>query len=115
MNSQIAPSILAADFSCLGDEVEAVLNAGADLIHFDVMDNHFVPNLTVGAMVLDALHKRFPNTTFDAHLMVSPVDRLVDDFLVAGATMISVHPEACDDVTETLKNIRVAVQSRDWC
>lgn len=108
MNSQIAPSILAADFACLGDEVEAVLDAGADLIHFDVMDNHFVPNLTVGAMVLEALHKRFPNAIFDAHLMVTPVERLVEEFLSAGASMISVHPEACQDIPAVLKCIRAS-------
>ncbi len=106
MNPKIAPSILAADFACLGDEVEAVLAGGADLIHFDVMDNHFVPNLTVGPTVLAALRKRFPNVTFDVHLMVDPVERLVGEFIEVGASMISVHPEACRDLGNVLKRIR---------
>lgn len=102
----IAPSILAADFAQLGDEVEAVLASGADLIHFDVMDNHFVPNLTVGPTVLAALRKRFPDVAFDVHLMVDPVERLVDEFLNVGASMISVHPEACRDLGDALDRIR---------
>ena len=102
----IAPSILAADFARLGDEVEAVLASGADLIHFDVMDNHFVPNLTVGPTVLAALRKRFPDVAFDVHLMVDPVERLVDEFLNVGASMISVHPEACRDLGDALDRIR---------
>ena len=106
VNPLIAPSILAADFARLGDEVEAVLMSGADLIHFDVMDNHFVPNLTVGPTVLAALRKRFPGVAFDVHLMVDPVERLVDEFLEVGASMISVHPEACQDVGEVLDRIR---------
>lgn len=101
----IAPSILAADFARLGDEVEAVLASGADLIHFDVMDNHFVPNLTVGPTVLAALCKRFPDVAFDVHLMVDPVERLVDEFLAVGASMISVHPEACRDLGDALDRI----------
>lgn len=105
MNPKIAPSILAADFAQLGDEVEAVLASGADLIHFDVMDNHFVPNLTVGPTVLAALRKRFPDVEFDVHLMVDPVERLVDEFLDVGASMISVHPETCQDVGEVLDRI----------
>ena len=106
MNPKIAPSILAADFARLGDEVAAVLDAGADLIHFDVMDNHFVPNLTVGPTVLSSLRKHFPNATFDVHLMVEPVERLVDEFLEVGAAMISVHPESCRDVRQVLKRIQ---------
>ncbi|MCY4130366.1 MAG: ribulose-phosphate 3-epimerase [Gammaproteobacteria bacterium] len=106
VNPQIAPSILAADFARLGDEVEDVLASGADLIHFDVMDNHFVPNLTVGPTVLVALRKRFPDVAFDVHLMVDPVERLVDEFLDVGASMISVHPETCRDLGEVLERIR---------
>lgn len=106
MNPKIAPSILAADFACLGDEVEAVLAGGADLIHFDVMDNHFVPNLTVGPTVLAALRKRFPDVPFDVHLMVDPVERLVDEFIEVGASMISIHPEACRDLGDVLKRIK---------
>ena len=106
VNPQIAPSILAADFARLGDEVEAVLASGADLIHFDVMDNHFVPNLTVGPTVLVALRNRFPDVAFDVHLMVDPVERLVDEFLDVGASMISVHPETCRDLGEVLERIR---------
>lgn len=105
VNPKIAPSILAADFAQLGDEVEAVLASGADLIHFDVMDNHFVPNLTVGPTVLAALRRRFPNVEFDVHLMVDPVERLVDEFLDVGASMISVHPETCQDIGEVLDRI----------
>ena len=105
VNPLIAPSILAADFARLGDEVEAVLMSGADLIHFDVMDNHFVPNLTVGPTVLAALRNRFPGVAFDVHLMVDPVERLVDEFLDVGASMISVHPETCQDVGEVLDRI----------
>ena len=102
----IAPSILAADFACLGDEVEAVLASGADLIHFDVMDNHFVPNLTIGPTVLVALRRRFPDAAFDVHLMVEPVERLVEEFLEVGASMISVHPESCRDLEDVLDRIR---------
>ena len=90
----IAPSILSADFARLGAEVEAVLTAGADLIHFDVMDNHYVPNLTVGPLVCEALRKHGITAPIDVHLMVRPVDRLIADFAKAGATWISFHPEA---------------------
>lgn len=105
VNPKIAPSILAADFARLGDEVEAVLESGADLIHFDVMDNHFVPNLTVGPTVLVALRRRFPDAIFDVHLMVDPVERLVEEFLEVGASMISVHPETCRDLENVLERI----------
>src|SRR5271170_8526524 len=90
----ISPSILSADFSRLGEEVNAVLDAGADWIHFDVMDNHYVPNLTVGPLVCEALRKAGIIAPIDVHLMVSPVDALVADFANAGATRISFHPDA---------------------
>ncbi|MFL6576830.1 MAG: ribulose-phosphate 3-epimerase [Povalibacter sp.] len=102
----IAPSILSADFARLGEEVEAVLKAGADSIHFDVMDNHYVPNLTVGPVVCEALRKRGITAPIDVHLMVRPVDRIIPDFAKAGATWISFHPEASDHVDRTLNLIR---------
>ncbi|MBH97235.1 MAG: ribulose-phosphate 3-epimerase [Rhodospirillaceae bacterium] len=102
----IAPSILSADFARLGDEVESVLKAGADLVHFDVMDNHYVPNLTIGPMVCEALRGHGITAPIDVHLMVSPVDRLVEDFAKAGASYISFHPEASDHPDRTLQLIR---------
>jgi ribulose-phosphate 3-epimerase len=102
----IAPSILSADFARLGDEVEAVLAAGADVIHFDVMDNHYVPNLTIGPMVCEALRKHGVTAPIDVHLMVKPVDRIVPDFASAGATYISFHPEATEHVDRTIGLIR---------
>jgi ribulose-phosphate 3-epimerase len=102
----IAPSILSADFARLGAEVEAVLAAGADIIHFDVMDNHYVPNLTVGPLVCKALRRHGITAPIDVHLMVRPVDRLVGDFAEAGATWISFHPEASDHVDRTIALIR---------
>jgi ribulose-phosphate 3-epimerase len=102
----IAPSILSADFARLGEEVDAVLAAGADLIHFDVMDNHYVPNLTVGPLVCEALRKHGVAAPIDVHLMVKPVDRIVPDFAAAGATYISFHPEASEHVDRTLQLIR---------
>jgi len=102
----IAPSILAADFARLGAEVDAVLAAGADLIHFDVMDNHYVPNLTVGPLVCAALRKYGVTAPIDVHLMVRPVDRLVIDFAKAGATWITFHPEASEHVDRTIALIR---------
>jgi len=104
--SWIAPSILSADFARLGAEVEAVIDAGADLIHFDVMDNHYVPNLTVGPLVCEALRKHGITAPIDVHLMVRPVDPLVADFAKAGASWISFHPEASDHVDRTIALIR---------
>jgi ribulose-phosphate 3-epimerase len=105
MAYRIAPSILSADFARLGEEVRAVVKAGADLIHFDVMDNHYVPNLTVGPLVCAAIRPHV-SVPLDVHLMVSPVDRLVGDFAKAGANIISFHPEASDHVDRTLSLIR---------
>jgi ribulose-phosphate 3-epimerase len=102
----IAPSILSADFAHLGEEVDAVVAAGADLIHFDVMDNHYVPNLTIGPLVCEALRKHGVKAPIDVHLMVKPVDRIVPDFAAAGATYISFHPEATEHVDRTLQLIR---------
>ena len=102
----IAPSILSADFARLGEEVDAVIKAGADLIHFDVMDNHYVPNLTVGPVVCEALHRRGVSVPIDVHLMVRPVDRIVPDFAAAGASYISFHPEASEHVDRTINLIR---------
>src|SRR2546425_1552838 len=101
----IAPSILSADFARLGAEVAAVLEAGADLIHCDVMDNHYVPNLTVGPLVCEALkpHSKLP---LDVHLMVRPVDRIIPDFAKAGASIISFHPEASEHVDRTIALIK---------
>jgi len=102
----IAPSILSADFARLGEEVKAVLTAGADVVHFDVMDNHYVPNLTIGPLVCEALRKHGVTAPIDVHLMVKPVDRIVPDFAKAGATYISFHPEASDHVDRTIELIR---------
>ena len=106
MDAVIAPSILAADFARLGEEVDAVLSAGADWIHFDVMDNQFVPNLTVGPLVCKALRDYGVTAPLDVHLMVRPVDRLVGEFAQAGATSITFHPEASDHVDRTLNLIK---------
>jgi ribulose-phosphate 3-epimerase len=104
----IAPSILSADFARLGAEVDAVLEAGADVVHFDVMDNHYVPNLTVGPLVCEALRNHGVTAPIDVHLMVRPVDRLVESFAKAGATWISFHPEASEHVHRTISLIREA-------
>ncbi len=102
----IAPSILSADFARLGEEVRTVLDAGADLVHFDVMDNHYVPNLTIGPLVCEALRKAGVTAPIDVHLMVKPVDRIVPDFAKAGATWITFHPEASEHVDRTIGLIR---------
>jgi len=107
-NFKIAPSILAADFACLGAEVDAVLEAGADIVHFDVMDNHYVPNLTVGPMVCKALRKYGITAPIDVHLMVEPVDSLIGDFAEAGATYITFHPDASKHVDRSLQLIKEA-------
>jgi ribulose-phosphate 3-epimerase len=100
--SVIAPSILSANFARLGEEVDAVLKAGAEWIHFDVMDNHYVPNLTIGPLVCEALRKHGVRAPIDVHLMVKPVDRIVPDFAAAGATRISFHPEASEHIDRTI-------------
>jgi ribulose-phosphate 3-epimerase len=102
----IAPSILSADFARLGEEVDAVLSAGADIVHFDVMDNHYVPNLTIGPLVCEALRKHGVQAPIDVHLMIQPVDRIVPDFAAAGATYISFHPEATEHIDRTIGLIR---------
>ena len=102
----IAPSILSADFAKLGEEVDNVLASGADIVHFDVMDNHYVPNLTIGPLVCDALRKHGVTAPIDVHLMVKPVDRIIPDFAAAGATYITFHPEASEHVDRTLQLIR---------
>ncbi len=102
----IAPSILSADFARLGAETDAVLAAGADWVHFDVMDNHYVPNLTIGPMVLKALRKHGITAPIDVHLMVKPVDRIIGDFIDAGASIISFHPEASEHVDRTIQMIQ---------
>jgi len=104
----IAPSILSANFACLGQEVADVVTAGADWIHFDVMDNHYVPNLTIGPMVCKALRDYGISAPIDVHLMVQPVDHLIDDFVAAGANIISFHPEASLHVDRSLQQIRAA-------
>jgi ribulose-phosphate 3-epimerase len=102
----IAPSILSANFARLGDDVDAVLRAGADLVHFDVMDNHYVPNLTIGPLVCEALRKHGLTAPIDVHLMIRPVDRIVPDFAAAGATYITFHPEASEHIDRTIELIR---------
>jgi ribulose-phosphate 3-epimerase len=102
----IAPSILSANFAKLGAEVDAVLAAGADIVHFDVMDNHYVPNLTIGPLVCEALRKYGVTAPIDVHLMVRPVDRIIPDFAKAGASIISFHPEASEHIDRTIALIR---------
>ncbi|MEM8844725.1 MAG: ribulose-phosphate 3-epimerase [Pseudomonadota bacterium] len=108
MENWIAPSILSANFACLGEEVDNVLAAGADIVHFDVMDNHYVPNLTIGPCVCEALRKHGVSAPIDVHLMASPVDRLITDFAEAGASYITFHPEASDHVDRSLQLVRDA-------
>lgn len=105
---KIAPSILSADFARLGEEVENVLAAGADIVHFDVMDNHYVPNLTIGPMVCKALRDHGITAPIDVHLMVSPVDRLIEDFAKAGASYITFHPEATQHIDRSLQLVKDA-------
>ena len=106
MTPWIAPSILSADFARLGEEVRNVLAAGADVVHFDVMDNHYVPNLTIGPLVCEALRKHGVTAPIDVHLMVKPVDRIIPDFAKAGASYITFHPEASEHIDRTLGLIR---------
>ncbi len=108
MENWIAPSILSANFARLGEEVDHVLAAGADVVHFDVMDNHYVPNLTIGPMVCEALRKHGVTAPIDVHLMVSPVDRLIGEFAQAGATYITFHPEASEHIDRSLQLVRDA-------
>jgi ribulose-phosphate 3-epimerase len=103
---KIAPSILSADFARLGEEVDNVLKSGADIVHFDVMDNHYVPNLTIGPLVCDALRKHGVTAEIDVHLMIKPVDALVPDFAKAGASYITFHPEASEHIDRTLQLIQ---------
>jgi ribulose-phosphate 3-epimerase len=104
----IAPSILSANFAKLGEDVDAVLKAGADWVHFDVMDNHYVPNLTIGPLVCEALRKHGVTAPIDVHLMVKPVDRIVPDFAKAGASLISFHPEASEHIHRTIQLIKAS-------
>ncbi|NOR35165.1 MAG: ribulose-phosphate 3-epimerase [Woeseiaceae bacterium] len=106
MTPLIAPSILSADFARLGEDVRAVLDAGADIVHFDVMDNHFVPNLTIGPLICEALRKHGIEEPIDVHLMVEPVDRIIPDFAKAGASYITFHPEASRHIDRSLALIR---------
>ncbi len=106
LDYQIAPSILSADFARLGEEVDNVLAAGADIVHFDVMDNHYVPNLTIGPLVCEALRKHGVTAPIDVHLMVKPVDRIIPDFAKAGATYITFHPEATEHIDRSLQLVR---------
>ena len=106
MEPLIAPSILSADFARLGEEVDAVLEAGADIVHFDVMDNHYVPNLTIGPMICSALRTYGVQAPIDVHLMVKPVDRIIGDFIEAGASYITFHPEASEHIDRSLELIK---------
>jgi ribulose-phosphate 3-epimerase len=103
---KIAPSILSADFARLGEEVDNVLESGADIVHFDVMDNHYVPNLTIGPLVCEALRKHGVTAEIDVHLMIKPVDQIIPDFAKAGASYITFHPEASEHIDRSLQVIR---------
>lgn len=103
---KIAPSILSANFACLGEEVDRVIASGADIVHFDVMDNHYVPNLTIGPMVCKALRQHGVTAPIDVHLMVKPVDRMIAEFIEAGATYITFHPEASEHIDRSLQMIK---------
>ena len=103
---QLAPSILSANFARLGEEVDNVIASGADIVHFDVMDNHYVPNLTIGPLVCEALRNHGVSAPIDVHLMVKPVDRIIPDFASAGASYITFHPEAADHIDRSLSLIR---------
>lgn len=128
MTYQLLPSLLSADMTRLGEEAQAVLDAGADMLHFDVMDNHYVPNLTIGPFVCEALHKRFPKVPIDVHLMTKPVDALIQQFAAAGATRISIHPDATIHLDRSLQlihqlgmqaglvlNPAVSIECLRWC
>ena len=106
MNYQILPSLLSADITCIGEEIEAVMQAGADMIHIDVMDNHYVPNLTFGPLLCQAIHQRFKELPIDVHLMVTPVDDLIQQFAAAGASRISIHPDATTHLDRSLHLIK---------
>ena len=106
MTYQIFPSLLAADLTCLGDEITAVMQAGADMLHIDVMDNHYVPNLTFGPLLCQAIHKRFDKLPLDVHLMAAPVDELIQQFAASGATRISIHPDATIHLDRSLRLIK---------
>ena len=106
MSYQILPSILSADLMNLGKEIEAVIDAGADQLHYDVMDNHYVPNLTFGPLLCQQIHQKYPNIPIDVHIMASPVDSLIEEFADAGANRISIHPEATNHLDRSLKLIR---------
>jgi ribulose-phosphate 3-epimerase len=128
MAYQILPSLLSADLTCIAEEIQAVMEAGADMIHVDVMDNHYVPNLTFGPLLCQAIHKRFDKLPIDVHLMTTPVDELIEQFAAAGATRISIHPDATIHLDRSLQLIKnlgcqaglvlnpaTSIDCLDWC